>query len=60
MKEGNFILSILVDITIGYLILELLLKDKKDLGILLMGILEVNLTFFYNNPEIQCNVMLSL
>ncbi|KPJ08120.1 hypothetical protein RR48_12859 [Papilio machaon] len=40
MKEGNFILSILLDITMGYFILELLLKDKKDLGILLMGILE--------------------
>ncbi|XP_045535710.1 phosphatidylinositol N-acetylglucosaminyltransferase subunit Q [Papilio machaon] len=47
MKEGNFILSILLDITIGYFILELLLKDKKDLGILLMGILEKLVNLMY-------------
>ncbi|XP_013169238.1 PREDICTED: phosphatidylinositol N-acetylglucosaminyltransferase subunit Q [Papilio xuthus] len=47
MKEGNFILSVLVDITIGYFILELLLKDKKDLGVLLMGILEKLVNLMY-------------
>ncbi|CAH2037447.1 unnamed protein product, partial [Iphiclides podalirius] len=40
MKEGNFILSLVVDIVLGYLILNLLLQDKNDLAMLLMGILE--------------------
>lgn len=41
MKEGNLIFSLVVDIILGYLVLELLLKDTKNLPVLLMGILEV-------------------
>lgn len=41
MKEGNLIFSLVIDIILGYLVLELLLKDKKDLPVLLMGVLEV-------------------
>ncbi|CAG5059741.1 unnamed protein product [Parnassius apollo] len=50
MKEGNLILSILVDIVIGYFILELFLKDhdKKDLGYLLMGFLEKLVNSMYS------------
>ncbi|CAK1596160.1 unnamed protein product [Parnassius mnemosyne] len=50
MKQGNLILSILVDILIGYFFLELFLKDndKKYLGHLLMGFLEKLVNSMYS------------
>lgn len=42
IRTGNLILAILTDILLGYLALELLTTDKKELGALLMGILEVS------------------
>lgn len=34
-------MAIILDILLGYLILELLIYDRKTLGTLLLGILEV-------------------
>ncbi|XP_072931974.1 phosphatidylinositol N-acetylglucosaminyltransferase subunit Q [Epargyreus clarus] len=40
IKQGNLILAILVDIILGYLMLQLFLYDKKYVGNLLLGMLE--------------------
>nr|XP_026488206.1 phosphatidylinositol N-acetylglucosaminyltransferase subunit Q [Vanessa tameamea] len=47
IKQGNLLLAILVDVILGYLFLQLVISSKKDLGVLLMGVLEnlVNLMY---------------
>lgn len=41
VKQGNLILAVIMDILLGYIALQLLTEDKTDIGITLMGILEV-------------------
>lgn len=48
IKQGNLILAILVDVILGYLILQLLIPDKKYLGNILMGFLEKLVNLMYS------------
>ncbi|CAH2106392.1 unnamed protein product [Euphydryas editha] len=48
IKQGNLILAMLVDVILGYLILQLLIPDKKYLGSLLMGLLEKLVNLMYS------------
>ncbi|XP_026724999.1 phosphatidylinositol N-acetylglucosaminyltransferase subunit Q isoform X2 [Trichoplusia ni] len=48
VKQGNLIVAIAMDIIIGYLILQLLSQDKKEISVLLMGILEKLINSLYS------------
>lgn len=41
VKQGNLILAIVMDIILGYIALQWLSQDKRDISIGLMGVLEV-------------------
>lgn len=44
VKQGNLILAIVMDIILGYIALQWLSQDKRDISIGLMGVLEVTST----------------
>ncbi|XP_045772281.1 phosphatidylinositol N-acetylglucosaminyltransferase subunit Q [Maniola jurtina] len=48
IEHGNFIMVIILDILLGYLVLELLVFDRKALGALLFGILEKLVNLMYS------------
>ncbi|XP_050345972.1 phosphatidylinositol N-acetylglucosaminyltransferase subunit Q [Nymphalis io] len=48
IKQGNLLLAILVDVILGYLVLQLVISSKKDLGVMLMGILEKLVNLMYS------------
>lgn len=57
MKQGNLIVAIAMDLVMGYLVLQLLSQDKKEISILLMGILEVTYNLRIFDGEISCKSM---
>lgn len=48
VRQGNLILAILMDIILGYIALQLLSQDKKDISIALMGVLERLINSLYS------------
>ncbi|CAK1547200.1 unnamed protein product [Leptosia nina] len=40
IKQGNYMLALIIDIILGYYVLEILLEDRKQIGVILLGILE--------------------
>ncbi|XP_045486852.1 phosphatidylinositol N-acetylglucosaminyltransferase subunit Q isoform X2 [Pieris rapae] len=40
ITQGNYILALVIDIILGYYILAILFYDRKEIGVLLLGILE--------------------
>uniref|UniRef100_S4P5J0 Phosphatidylinositol N-acetylglucosaminyltransferase subunit Q n=1 Tax=Pararge aegeria TaxID=116150 RepID=S4P5J0_9NEOP len=48
IEHGNFMMAIILDIILGYLILELLVYDSKALGTLLLVILEKLVNLMYS------------
>ncbi|XP_069358750.1 phosphatidylinositol N-acetylglucosaminyltransferase subunit Q [Maniola hyperantus] len=48
IEHGNLIMVIILDILLGYLVLELLVFDRKALGTLLFGILEKLVNLMYS------------
>ncbi|XP_045526929.1 phosphatidylinositol N-acetylglucosaminyltransferase subunit Q isoform X1 [Pieris brassicae] len=48
IKQGNYILALVIDIILGYYILEILFYDRKEIGVLLLGILEKLVNSMYS------------
>ncbi|XP_038211729.1 phosphatidylinositol N-acetylglucosaminyltransferase subunit Q [Zerene cesonia] len=48
IKQGNWILALIVDIILGYFVLEILLFDRNEIGVLLLGILEKLVNSMYS------------
>ncbi|KAL0893068.1 hypothetical protein ABMA27_014713 [Loxostege sticticalis] len=48
IKQGNLILAIVMDLLLGYVILEYLTQDTKELSSLLMGVLEKLINMLYS------------
>lgn len=47
IKQGNLILSILIDIILGYTLLQLFSRDKKEISTFIMGVLEKLINSLY-------------
>ncbi|KAM3964492.1 LOW QUALITY PROTEIN: phosphatidylinositol glycan anchor biosynthesis class Q [Aphomia sociella] len=47
IRQGNLILAIMTDLILGWIALELLTQDKKELSTILMGMLERLINLFY-------------
>ncbi|CAG4979821.1 unnamed protein product [Colias eurytheme] len=48
IKQGNWILALIVDIILGYYVLDILLFDRNEIGVLLLGILEKLVNSMYS------------
>ncbi|KAG6447140.1 hypothetical protein O3G_MSEX004762 [Manduca sexta] len=48
IKQGNLILAIIMDIILGYVALQLLSQDKRDINSALMGVLEKLINSLYS------------
>ncbi|XP_041978753.1 phosphatidylinositol N-acetylglucosaminyltransferase subunit Q [Aricia agestis] len=48
IQRGNLILALLVDVFLGYLILELIMFDKKEIATILFGALEKLVNLLYS------------
>ncbi|XP_050683249.1 phosphatidylinositol N-acetylglucosaminyltransferase subunit Q [Leptidea sinapis] len=48
LKQGNYIVALIIDILLGYIVLELFLFDRTKNGVLLVGILEKLVNYMYS------------